>query len=812
MSSPPPHAPLHRIAADEPTGGLAGDAVSAIDDPVELARYTHWQQAADGQQLATSQLQISGIYCAACAGGIEAALRAVPGVVDAKVNAASARAEVVWQPSLTRPSRLIAAVRAIGYDAAPDLAAPARQLRLRESRQACWRLFVAGFCMMQVMMYATPVYLAKAGELPADQLRLLHWAGWLLTLPVLLFSARPLFAGAWQSVRRCRIAMDVPVVLGLLIAFIASSGATFDPGGIFGHEVYYDSVTMFVFLLLGARSLELRARHQAALALEGGAVQLPDRVERLAADGSGEFVHPARLAIGDRVKVLAGQLFPADGRVRDGRTQADESLLSGESAAVAKQAGDEVLAGSINLRAPVLIEVERVGADTRHDAVIALMRQAASERPQAMRAVDRLAAPFLWLVLLLAAAAALVWSMIDPSRVVWVAVSVLIVTCPCALSLATPSVLLAAGGALTKVGLLPRRLGTLEQLATIDTIVFDKTGTLTDDRLRIVGHCLPAAGVGECGDDLLGAAASLAAWSSHPASRALVDAAAASGEGRAAIAWTDIEELAGEGVQARDEGGRIFRLGREQWVAAASSVKVDAGHRSIDDRSTSVAFGPLGAPAIRFELAETLRDGAIETVRLLQSRGLQLLIASGDQPGRVAHLADRLGISDARGGLRPHDKLALLDALQAQGRRVLMIGDGLNDAPVLAKADVSIALGHGSQLSQLQSDAVLLSARLGAIDDARQIALRARHVIRQNLGWALAYNLTCIPLALAGFLPPWAAGAGMAGSSLLVALNALRAGRLPASSQRSLDHVAAPARTLPKRSVMPAAETLGAAS
>ena len=767
----------------------ADPAQLAIDDAEEIEGFTRWLSQPDGSRIGRSQFQVSGMFCIACARTIEAALTACPGVVDARVNGSSARAQIDWAPERTRPSALVAAIRDAGYHAAPDLAAPARLLRQRAERQGWWRLFVAGFCMMQVMMYATPIYVAAPGEMPADQMRLLQWAGWLLTLPVLLFSAGPLYAGAWQSLRRRRITMELPVVLGLSIAFFVSTGATFDPGGVFGHEVWFDSVTMFVFLLLGARSLELAARHRAAATLEAAMASLPDRVERLLDDGGAEVVSVRRLRAGDRVRVAIGQAFPADGSLLEGHTQTDESLLSGESAAVSKRAHDAVLAGSINLRAPVLMRVERIGDETRHAEIVALMRQAASERPPSVRSVDRLAAPFLWGVLLLAAAAAVAWSFIDPSRVVLVAVAVLIVTCPCAISLATPSALLAGGSALARLGLLPRSLGFIETLARVDTVIFDKTGTLTDDSLNVRGTLRLDAPVEYDLRSLLGMAAGLARWSTHPASKAVAGAVMPTGS--APAHWHEIEEIPGEGLQASDASGRLFRLGRRSWVCAETSDQV---HHCRVDGSTSgdVYFGPIGQPWLGFELSETLRTEALDAVRQLRAQGMQLMIASGDHPSKVALVAQRLGIEQAHGGLRPEHKLQLLQTCHAAGRRVLMIGDGLNDGPVLARADVSIALGNGSHLSQLQSDAVLLSTRLTVIADARLLALQVRRVIRQNMAWAVGYNLVCVPLALAGFLPPWAAGAGMAASSLVVVINALRIGRISAANRRCGHSIAGP--------------------
>jgi Cu2+-exporting ATPase len=559
--------------------------------------------------------------------------------------------------------------------------------------------------------------------------------------------------------------MDVPVALGIAVTFVASSGATFDPGGLLGHEVYFDSLTMFVFFLLGGRYLELRARHQVASALEAGTARLPDSVERLREDGGAEKVAVASLLAGDRVRVLAGQAFPADGVLIEGRSFADEALLTGESEPRPKQAGDEVVAGSLNLRSPVVMRVLRLGEDTRQAGIVALMRSALTQRPRLVQQAERLAGPFLWAVLALSVGAAAVWSVVEPSKAVWVAVSVLIVTCPCALSLAAPSALLAATGALARRGVLLQRLEALEALAGVDTVVFDKTGTLTLDRLELAEvHVLPGSDPARA---LLEQAASLAALSTHPASRALVTAAA---DLATPYSWSEVEEHTGQGLEASGEDGVRWRLGRRDWVDA--SAPVDAAPQG------ALWFGTVGEARVAFSLREQLRPDAQHTLDQLRAEGLRVALLSGDAVQRTAALAQRLGITDVRGGATPADKLASVAAWQAEGHRVAMVGDGLNDAPVLARSDVSIAFAHGSEVARSGADVVLLGQRLGDVALARQQARRTLRVIRQNLAWAAVYNAACVPLALMGYLPPWAAGIGMASSSLLVVLNALRVARI----------------------------------
>jgi len=751
-----------------PTVAAVAADLTAVDDPVERQRFTRWVPQPSGGRLAESSLQLSGLHCAACAGLIEQALRATPGVQRASVSAASQRALVLWDPELTQASRLITAVRGAGYDAAPDAAAPARALRRHEARQALWRLFVAGFCSMQIMMLATPAYVAGPGELAPDTRALLNWASWLLALPVMLFSAGPFFSGAWRGLRRRRIGMDVPVALGIGIAFVASSGATFDPQGPFGAEVWFDSLSMFVAFVLGARWLEMRQRHRAAEALEASLARLPETAWRVAEDGQAEAVAAHRLRPGDTVRVPHGEPFPADGRLLDGGTRVDEALLSGESTPRERHVGDTVLAGSVNLGAPVRVRVERVGADTRFEAIVAMMKSAADERPGAAALADRWAGPFLWAVLLLAALAGAAWSFIEPSRALSVAVAVLIVTCPCALSLAAPATLVAASQALLRRGIGLGRLAAIEGLARAGRVFFDKTGTLTLDTMQLATTRLTDAGRAAFGDGLAGetaalaTAAALAAHSNHPLARALAAAAPAH-----AAAWSDVQEHAGQGLSARDAEGQRWQLGSPRWLAAEGSAEAHS----------RVALACEGTLLAGFEFEETLRPGAREAVQALHEAGMKITLLSGDEAGRAHALAARLGIAEVIAGATPESKLAAVAAAQARGERVMMVGDGVNDAPVLARADVSVALASGAGVARAQADAVLASGDLRDLARARAIAARALAIVRQNLVWASLYNALCIPLAVVGWLPPWAAGIGMAASSLLVVLNAARAAR-----------------------------------
>ncbi|RZL03614.1 MAG: cadmium-translocating P-type ATPase [Rubrivivax sp.] len=737
--------------------------LQVLDDEREIGRFSRWSTTDSGQRLAESSLRIGGMHCSACATTVAQALRAVDGVLDARVSAASACATVHWAFGETRPSVLVDAVARAGYQAVPDTAAGARSLRQKESRDAAWRLFVAAFCAMQVMMLATPAYLGEAGQLLAEHKRVLDWGSWLLSLPVMVFSAGPFLTGAWRSLRGRRIGMDVPAALGMLVAFVASTGAAFDPGGLFGREVYFDSLTMFVSFLLAGRYLEMCARHQAERSLEASFGRMPEAALKMNADGSTTPTSVLRLQAGDVVCVPVGEAFCADGVLTQGATRVDESLLTGESAAVAKATGDAVVAGSLNLGAPVAMRVDRLGADTRYEAIVAMVRGARTQRPASLSQADRWAGPFLWGVLALALGAAAVWSQIDPARSVWVAVSVLIVTCPCALSLAAPSALLSAATGMARRGLLLRHIEAIEGLAGMDVLFIDKTGTLTEGGDGQVRMVLLDAGARWGDDELRGKAWSLANWSTHPLSRIL---AKDSLHGEAEV-WADLKEFKGLGLEGRARDGAVWRLGKAPGAPDAEACGIE----------TETWLSCDGRPVACFYFQDTLRPDALAAVQALTHDGVAVSMLSGDHPVRVMRTGQLLGLSACLGGLSPADKLAAVKEAQGRGLRVAMLGDGINDAPVLAQADTSIAMGAGARIARAQADGVLVSNSLQDLVQARALARKALGVVRQNLAWAALYNLVCVPLALAGMLPPWAAGLGMASSSLVVVLNAWRLSR-----------------------------------
>ena len=740
--------------------------LSLLDDPMEWAAFSVAQ--VHRINFWASALVIEGMRCAACALTIEDALLRVPGVESAEVSVGSARARVIWSSDQVRPSQWMRAVELAGYRAVPANDSLAREGRNREARKALWRLAVAGLCMMQVMMYAYPAYVARPGDLAPEMEHLLRWASWVLSLPVVLFSCGPFFRSAARDVLQRRVSMDLPVALGILITFAVSMAGTFDPDGRLGAEVYFDSLTMFVFFLLLGRWLELRLRDRTAGALEVLMNRLPDSVSRQRQDGSYERVAVRRLLVGDLIRISPGDTFPGDGTVLQGETTVDEALLTGESRALPRGVGQRVIAGSYNLTGGVQVRIDQVGQGTRFAQIVALMESASLTKPRLARTVDRIARPFLIGVLLAAGLAGAYWWQQDPGKALMVAVAVLVVTCPCALSLATPAALLSAAGNLAQRGVLVRRLDALEALAGVDTVVFDKTGTLTTDALT-VGAVRTRPGVEAA--QALAMAVALAEHSTHPLSRAIVGRASG-GAARTSACWSAVvvAEMAGQGLSGRvvacdpHHGSLDLRLGSAHFCGV-EPTPADCAQVFLSDEQGWLAT---------FELHEDLRADAIDAVAALQRDGVAVYLVSGDGDSAVSRVAVAVGMREFCAGVTPQGKLDFLRRRQRQGHKVAVVGDGLNDGPALAGADASFAFGQRTPLAQAQSDFVVAGEQIKAVGEAISLARKASQVVHQNLWWAIVYNAVCVPLAVFGWLPAWLAGLGMASSSLLVVLNAAR--------------------------------------
>jgi len=553
--------------------------------------------------------------------------------------------------------------------------------------------------------------------------------------------------------------MDVPVSLAIGLAYAASCWATVNQSG----QVYFDSVTMFTFFLLAGRFLEMGARQKAGQAAEELVKLLPAMATRITSQGD-ETVAVSELSCGDKVRVKPGDSIPADGVIVEGRSSINESLLTGESHPLAKTINEKVIGGTVNIESPLLIEVQKVGEDTVLASIQRLLDRAQVEKPSIAKMADRVAAYFVAFLLVLVSAVAAWWWQHDPDQAFWIAISLLVVTCPCALSLATPAAMTAATGSLTRLGVLTTRGHALETLAKVTHVVFDKTGTLTKGQLALESTCLVSTLTEQ---QSLNIAAALELGSEHPVAKVFLQNAST----KNALTAKEIHAIPGQGVTGLIDDVQ-YRLGCAAYIADV----FDADKINLDQtqHATEIFLANDKELLAVFFLSDQLREQARESVQALKALGKKVWLVSGDNKAAVLHVAGQLDISNTRHSMKPEDKLAVIHELQQQGEVVAMIGDGVNDAPVLAAAQVSIAMGGGTQLAQASADMVLLSEHLPHLVDAVKMAKRSINIVRQNLGWALVYNLLALPLASMGYIAPWMAAIGMSASSLVVVLNALR--------------------------------------
>lgn len=754
----------HRTQGARQAEALPADILQQIRlyDSEELQKSFVHQRDENSREAA---LILEGITCAACVWLNEQHIRQLPGVLSVDINYTSHRARVCWDSSRIRLSQILEAIAAIGYRAHPYDAERQEALAQKQRKQAISRLWAAGLSMMQVMMYAVPVYLAPDGDIDPDFLWLLHWASLILTLPVMLYSAVPFYQNTWRDLKTGRVGMDTPVTIGIFTAFFASLWALINK---IPHGVYFDSVSMFVFLLLGGRYLEGIARRKAGEATESLVKLIPAFAHRAANwpdSRTTEETTVAMLNPGDVILVKPGETIPGDGMVLDGNSAANEALISGESRPISKAAGDSVIAGSVNTSSPLYIQISQTGQQTRLAGIVRLLDKALAEKPRLAVAADRFASWFVALLLLAAAGSYLAWHFIEPARALWIMVAVLVVSCPCALSLATPAALTAATGHLAALGLLTTRGHALETLARVGDVVFDKTGTLTHGDMRLREQLQLGS---QSAAQSLAIAAALEQASEHPLAQAIRLAAAE----LPVLASTRLVSIAGQGVEGEIDG-EIWRLGSpefiNQWLTVAMTLPAD-WHADC----TLVVLANRQAAQAAFAIGDTVRADAADMVKQLQLRGIHVHLLSGDGAGAVQSLADSLGIADWHARATPEDKLDFVGQLQQHGKRVLMVGDGINDAPVLARADVSLAMGGGTDVARASGDMVLMGDQLALIPQALALSKKALGIIRQNLWWAAGYNLLALPLAMSGHLTPWLASLGMAASSLIVVSNALR--------------------------------------
>ncbi len=716
-------------------------------------------------ELAEATLLMEGISCAACGWLIEKHLRSLPAVAEARLNLSNHRLQVRWADAQLPLSQVLSELRHIGYAAHPYQADRAAEQLASENRLALRQLGVAGLLWFQAMMATMATWPEFNIDLSPELHTILRWVALFLTTPIVFYSCAPFFKGALRDLRTRHLTMDVSVSLAIGGAYLAGIWTAITGVG----ELYFDAVGMFALFLLAGRYLERRARERTAAATAQLVNLLPASCLRLNADGQSERILLTELALGDRVLVHPGAILPADGLILDGQSSIDESLLTGEYLPQPRHAGNAVTAGTLNVEGALTVEVRALGHDTRLSAIVRLLERAQAEKPRLAQIADRAAQWFLLCSLIAAAVIGLVWWELDSSRAFWIVLAMLVATCPCALSLATPTALTAATGTLHKLGLLLTRGHVLEGLNQIDTVIFDKTGTLTEGRLAL--RTIRPLGALDS-DQCLGLAAALENRSEHPIARAF---------GRAPLAADEVLSTPGLGLEGR-VGEQRLRIGQPAFVCALSGCAIPG---APDEAGQWLLLGDSHGALAWFVLDDRLRSDAPALLAACKARGWRTLLLSGDSSPMVASVAQELGIDEAQGGLRPDDKLQVLQRLHQEGRKVLMLGDGVNDVPVLAAADISVAMGSATDLAKTSADAVLLSNRLDALVQAFTLARRTRRVIIENLLWAGLYNGLMLPFAALGWITPIWAAIGMSLSSLTVVLNALRLTRLPSTHTAS---------------------------
>ncbi|MCP4559896.1 MAG: heavy metal translocating P-type ATPase [Bosea sp.] len=705
--------------------------------------------------IASMELAVDGIRCAGCMQAIEGGLAREPAILGARVNLALKRVSVEWREALLRPEAVVEKLAALGFKAYPF--APERQEdgAAKEERYLLRALGVAGFASMNIMLLSVAVWSGNSGDIDPTTRDFFHWLSALIALPTAAYAGRPFFESAFRALKAGAVNMDVPITIGVVLALVMSVAETWNHG----RHAYFDGVVMLLFFLLIGRYLDQLMRRRTRDLASNLAALKAETATRLAADSSTTVLPIAAIVPGDLVLVRPGERVSVDGIVETGCSELDQSLVTGETAPASVGQGERVHAGTLNLTGALTVRVKAAGQGTLLDEIDRLMDQAVGNRSRYVRLSDRAARLYAPVVHTLAASTFLGWLAFGLSwpEALMIAVTVLIITCPCALGLAIPAVQVVAASSLFKRKIMLKEGDALERLAEADIAVFDKTGTLTLPEPEILNPgALPAERRTEIG--------ALAAASGHPLAQALARALGAS---RAA---EDVHEEKGQGLSV-GQGDDERRLGSVAFCGAQAEATMVA---ALHPGASLIAYRH-GSFRTVLALGQALRPQAHETIAALRKAGLEVAILSGDRFEAVVPIAAELGVTELHAGLMPGDKLALLERMAADGRKVLMVGDGLNDAPALAGAHVSLSPVSATHLAQAAADIVFLGESLAPVAAALEIARKARGLMLQNLWFAVLYNAVAVPIAIAGLATPLVAAVAMSGSSLVVTLNALRA-------------------------------------
>lgn len=690
-------------------------------------------------------LSLEGVSCAACAWLIEKQLTKELGVYSIRVNTTTNRALLAWDKSKARLSELLSIIHRLGYKAAPFEADKQEASYHQTMKQYLYRLGIAGLATMQVMMLAVALYLEVFGDLEPEFKSYFRWVSLIFATPVMLYSALPFYLNAWRSLRSRTLGMDVPVSIAMIFAYCASLVATVTEQG----EVFFESISMFAFFLLVGRFLEMRARRKAAAA-SGNLLKL---IPAIATTLDGDQIPVKSLKVGDKIRVLPGEHIPADGKIIKGRVHIDESMLTGESIPVVKQTDDFVYAGTLNGEESFELEVTSSKADSMISNIVRLQDEAQMSKPKIAEVADIVARYFVGAILIIAAATWFFWHDAKPEDAFWIMLSVLVATCPCALSLATPTALTCATSRMGNFGILLRKSHVFETLCKVNHLIVDKTGTLTHGDIEISDVEI----IGDVNkEEALAIAASLEAHANHPIARAFKVYSNQN------INVTGVENVIGSGLKGIYEGEPV-KIGSAQFVL----------NDATNLHPSSVYMSISGKHVATFSYHDPIRTEAKLFIEQFKKSGVKVTLLTGDIEQNAQAVATKIGISNVVAGAKPQDKLAYLKALESSDI-TMMIGDGINDAPTLAGAHLSIAMGGGADVAKASADMVLLGDQLDRVLKARYLALRTRKIIRENLAWSLGYNLLILPLAVAGLVAPYIAVVGMSASSIIVISNSLR--------------------------------------
>ena len=761
----------HRDIDEQKAGNLTRDRADIIPDELALYNTANVQQefvTLNPAGVKEATLVIEGITCAACVWLLEKHLGKQPGIIKFNLNMSNHRAIVSWDNDTIQLSEILAQIHYIGYQGHPYRADVEEQLLAKEHKRAMRRLGIAGVGMMQVTTLAIALYFGHFSGIESTTEQWLRWISLIICTPILLYAAQPFFKAAIRDLKTRQLSMDVPVSIAIGGAFVASAWATITHQG----EIYFDSVSMFTFFLLFGRFLEMQARHRTGRA--GNALQnlLPEACTKLISDSNGntseKLIAASELAVDDIILIKPGHTLPADGIIINGYSSIDESALTGEYLPKRRNCNDQVIGGTLNVENPIQVKVTSVGEQTQLSAIVRLLERASEGKPKVAILADKVASYFVACVLLAAVIVSTSWWFIDASQAFWITLSVLVVTCPCALSLATPTALTTATGTLRQSGLLITRSHVLENLASATDFVFDKTGTLTQGNLSIEKTIAT-----DCEQRALEIAAALEANSEHPIAKAFKHYLKNSAD--------DIQITLGQGVQGVING-ETYRIGKlafaSEILTTALTKPEESGDTLSNNSIVDVGHWLLLCNKQRviawFLIADSLRVDSIQCIKQLKEMGYNVHMLTGDSSSNVEDVAKQLAIDHISRGASPEDKINYINQLRHNDANVVMIGDGINDLPVLAGAQTSLAMGSASDLAKTHADAVLTSSKLTVITDAVILARKTKKIITQNIIWAFSYNMLALPLAAFGLVPPYAAAIGMSLSSLIVVTNALR--------------------------------------